>query len=199
MTDIGGELYREAIASCQALLERAKQTTLNEPTAATLATVDERGQPSARIVLVRRYDESGFVFFTNSESRKGSQLASHPQAALCFHWDPLQEQLRVEGRVEPAQDSESDDYWRRRPRESQIGAWASDQSRVLESRQLLEERVRYYELHFAGREVPRPPHWHGYRVVPRRIEFWRGVVARLHERIVYESTDSGWRKYLLFP
>jgi len=189
----------EAMRTFEDTLARARNTQLQEPTAAILATVAKNGLPSARTVLVRGQDARGFVFFTNSQSRKGRELAEKPVAALCFYWDSLHEQVRIEGSVVPVSDQESDAYWITRPRESQIGAWASKQSTVLPSRETLAEAFAMWEAKYQGMAVPRPDHWHGYRVVPNRIEFWKGLAARLHERLVYERSDQGWHKYLLSP
>jgi pyridoxamine 5'-phosphate oxidase len=164
-----------------------------------LATVGEDGQPSARVVLLRGLDARGFVFYTNSTSRKGQQIAENPRLALCFYWDPLAEQVRVEGVAEQISPTEADAYWRGRPREHQISAWASFQSQVLPSREALEQRVLVVRGQFADREIDRPPYWTGYRVLPHRIEFWRSVEARLHERVVYRRYGDTWITELLYP
>lgn len=192
----------DPIAYFRALLAEARavdRAVLPEPTAMALATVGDDGQPSVRIVLLKEVDERGFVFYTNFESRKGRELLAHPRAALCFHWQPLERQVRIEGRAEPVAPAEADAYFATRPRESQIGAWASRQSEPLTSDEELEARVREMEARFAGREVPRPPHWSGFRVVPARIEFWRNRAFRLHERILFEACDGAWRVTRLFP
>jgi len=165
----------------------------------TLATVDDAGRPSARIVLLKDVDARGFVFYTNYESRKGRELLAHPWAALCFHWQPMERQVRVEGPVERVTDAEADAYFASRARMSRVGAWASRQSATLESDAELQHRVRDVEARFAGGDVPRPPNWSGFRVVPQRIEFWRGRPHRLHERLLYERDDTGWRVRRLFP
>lgn len=164
-----------------------------------LATADAAGRPSVRMVLLRGADERGFAFFTNLESRKALELSENPHAALCFHWDSLEEQIRIEGRVELLPPGESDAYFNSRPRGSQLGAWASDQSRVLLSRETLEEQYRAIERRFEGQPVPRPPFWGGFRLVPARIEFWYGRPDRLHDRIVYNRTDEGWTIERLYP
>ena len=185
-----------------ALLVAAREVgaeRLPEPTAFTLATVGAGGQPSARILLLKGVDERGFVFYTNYESRKGAELLAHPLAAMCFHWQPLERQVRIEGRVAPVTAEEADAYFASRPRGSQIGAWASRQSLPLEHPDALEARVREVEARFAGREVTRPPHWSGFRLAPERIEFWHNMPSRLHERLVYTRADDGWRTEVLYP
>lgn len=165
----------------------------------TLATADANGQPSARMVLLRGVDQRGFVFFTNFNSRKGRELDANPKAALCIHWIALDEQVRVEGDVERVPDAESDAYFNSRPRGSQLGAWASEQSQVLPSRETLEERYREIERRFGDGDVTRPPFWGGYRIVPRRIEFWYGRPDRLHDRVLYVREAGGWRIERLYP
>lgn len=184
------------------LLERAMTSDILEPTAMALATADESGRPTVRMVLLKGFDENGFVFFTNVESRKGKELAANPRAALCFHWQPLEVQVRVEGEVSRVTEQEADTYFASRPRGSQIGAWASLQSRPLPARQALEERIIETEARFAGGEVPRPSFWSGYRVTPERIEFWSGRTSRLHDREVYHAdatANGGWRVERLYP
>jgi pyridoxamine 5'-phosphate oxidase len=166
---------------------------------AVLATADTHGRPSARMVLVRQVDDRGFVFHTNYSSRKGRDLESNPQCALCYHWPALEQQTRVEGRVERLESAESDAYFATRPRGSQIGAWASEQSSALPARESLDDRYREIEARFADRLVPRPPFWGGYRVIPDRIEFWYGRPDRLHDRIVYTRTAGGWESARLYP
>ena len=172
---------------------------LPEPTAFALATVGEGGQPSVRILLLKGVDERGFVFYTNYESRKGTELLAHPLAAMCFHWQPLERQVRIEGRAARVSDEEADAYFGSRPRGSQIGAWASRQSRPLEHPEALDDRVREIEARFAGRDVPRPPHWSGFRLAPERIEFWHNMPSRLHERLVYSRAGDNWRTEILYP
>jgi pyridoxamine 5'-phosphate oxidase len=192
----------DPIAHFQTLLAAAQKidrVILPEPTAMTLATVGADGQPSARLVLLRMVDANGFVFYTNLRSRKGRDLAANPRAALTVHWQPLEVQVRIEGIAEQVDDAEADAYFATRARGSQIGAWASDQSETLSSDRDLDARVAELEKRFAGREVPRPPHWSGFRVVPDRIEFWRNRPSRLHERRLYERVNGAWRERLLFP
>lgn len=168
-------------------------------TAATLATADLEGRPSARIVLVKSASPGGFVFYTNRESRKGRELDGNPWAALCFFWPSIVRQVRVEGTVERLDDAESDAYFASRERGSQVGAWASRQSTPLPSREALEDRVRHVEARFAGQPVPRPPFWGGYRLNPQRIEFWQGKESRLHDRLLYERDGDGWVTTRLAP
>ena len=197
--DLG--LYREALDTFAHLLERAKQSEDVEPTAMTLSTLGKNGRPSARTVLLKAFDERGFVFYTNFESHKGRQIASNPQAALLFLWKHLDNiiQARIEGTVEPVTADEADTYFASRPRESQIGAWASKQSATLDSRETFDQQIAFYEKKFEGIDVPRPPHWSGFRVVPEMIEFWYGAEFRLHERQCYERVNGEWTKRMLFP
>lgn len=200
MSDSVDPLYREALARLEALLARARETDLPEPTAMTLATAGRDGRPAARTVLLRGLDPRGLVFYTNLGSRKARQLAENPRAALCFYWPPLAEQALVEGDVVPVSDEEADAYWASRPRESQIGGWASRQSEALPSRFTLLRRLVVRAARFGAGPVPRPPFWSGFRVVPERIEFWSSRTARLHERRCYERDDDGsWRRHLLYP
>ncbi len=170
-----------------------------DTTPVTLATADASGQPSARIVLLRGVDPRGFAFFTNYTSRKGRELEANPRAALCIHWPSLEEQIRVEGGVERLPAAESDAYFNGRPRGSQLGAWASEQSQVLPSRETLEARYREIDKRFEGQPVTRPPHWGGFRIVPHRMEFWYGRPDRLHDRVVYVREGDGWRIERLYP
>ena len=183
------------------LLAQARASTDPEPTAMTVATLGDDGQPSARTVLLKDVDARGFVFYTNSDSRKGRQLAGDPRVALLFHWKLIRHgvQVKVEGRAETVGDAEADAYFASRPRASQAGAWASLQSQTLLSREVLEERLREVELQYAGQPIPRPPHWHGYRVVPALVEFWYGARHRLHERRRHERVDGQWQERMLYP
>lgn len=189
----------DRFASLLAAAEAVERTLLPEPTAVALATVSEDCRPSVRMVLLKGVDERGFVFFTNYEGRKGRELDARPVAALCFHWQPLEVQVRVEGTVARVSAAESDAYFATRPRGSQLGAWASEQSRPLTSPDALERRLAEMERRFEGRPVERPPHWGGYRLTPERIEFWRSRPNRWHDREVYERAGDGWRVTRLFP
>ena len=176
----------------------------NDANAMALATVGADGMPSQRMVLLKGYDERGFVFYTNHESRKGEQLLGQPKAALLFHWKSLRRQVRVEGPVETVSDEEADAYFASRPKRSQIGAWASQQSRTLAGRFELEKRVARFGAKYAVGAVPRPPHWSGFRVLPLRIEFWKDGAFRLHDRLVYHrqdghQQDGDWRTERLYP
>jgi pyridoxamine 5'-phosphate oxidase len=181
-------------------LAEAQHSELNDPTAMAVATVNGRGQPAVRMVLMKGHDERGFVFYTNMDSRKGSDLAENPRAGLLFHWKSLRRQVRVEGPVEPVSAEEADAYFATRGRDSQLGAWASEQSRALDARTTFEARFKEMKTRFEGRPVPRPPRWSGYRVVPERIELWNDRAHRLHERRLFTRTDDGgWLEGLLYP
>lgn len=171
----------------------------NDPSAMTLATVSADGQPAARMVLLKGHDARGFVFYTNFESRKAGEIEAQPQAALLFHWKSLRRQVRIEGPVSQVSGAEADAYFATRSRDSQLGAWASDQSRPLESRAMFEDRYEAMRDRFADRPVPRPPHWGGFRVRAERIEFWLDRAHRLHERRLFTRSGSGWREGLLYP
>jgi pyridoxamine 5'-phosphate oxidase len=179
--------------------DEALAADLHEPNAMTLATTSD-GHPSARIVLLKGFDERGFVFYTNYEGRKSRELETNPYAALVFYWGELERQVRIEGRVSRVSEEESDTYFAGRPRGSQLGAWASEQSRPIEDRVALEERLRELEAEYEGREVPRPPFWGGYCVEPEVIEFWQGRENRLHDRLIYRRSEGGgWRRERLQP
>ena len=188
--------FRTLLAAAQAV-DRA---VLPEPTAFALGTVGDDGQPSVRIVLLKGVDDDGFVFYTNFQGRKGRELLAHPRAALCFHWQQLEEQVRVEGEAVPVSDAEADAYFASRPRGSQLGAWASQQSRPIHPEGELERRLAEVERRFADGPVPRPPHWGGFRLVPSAIEFWEGRPNRLHDREAFtRGADGAWHARRLSP
>jgi pyridoxamine 5'-phosphate oxidase len=177
----------------------AREAEPNDPGAMTLATADATGLPSARIVLLKGHGPDGFVFYTNEQSAKGGQLAANPKAAVLFHWKSLRRQVRAEGAIERVSDAEADTYFATRGRDSQLGAWASDQSRPLDDRATFEARFEAMKHRFEGGDVPRPPHWGGYRVIPDRIEFWTDREHRLHERRLFTRSGDGWSEGLLYP
>lgn len=177
----------------------ARVSEPNDPEAMALATADAAGQPSLRMVLMKGHGPDGFTFYTNEGSDKGRELAENPHAALLFHWKSLRRQVRAVGPVEPVSEAEADAYFATRGRESQLGSWASDQSRPLDSRETFEARFAEAEARFAGAEVPRPPYWRGYRLNPKRIEFWTDRPHRLHERRLFTRSSSGWAESLLYP
>ncbi len=182
-----------------AWLEDAATSEPNDPTGVALATVDADGMPDVRMVLLKGFDEQGFVFYTNFESAKGRQILSSMKAAMCFHWKSLRRQVRIRGPVEIVSDAEADAYFTTRPRGSRIGAWASKQSRPLESRFALEKAVANYTARYPVGDIPRPPYWSGFRIVPQTIEFWHDRPFRLHDRIVFTRTEGGWDKTRLYP
>jgi len=177
----------------------ARQSEPNDPNAMALATVGADGRPSSRMVLLKGHDQDGFVFYTNLESRKAGELFASPHAALLFHWKSLRRQVRIEGKVANVSDEEGDAYFASRHRDSQLGAWASEQSRPLDRRETFEARYEEMRARFEGGPVPRPPHWSGFRVTPDRIEFWSDRAHRLHERRLFERAGDAWREGLLFP
>ena len=197
-----GDLFAEPdpFVLFAAWLQEATASEPNDANAMALATVDETGLPDVRMVLLKGFEQDGFVFYTNLESRKGQELAAVPKAALCFHWKSLRRQVRARGNVEPVTPEEADAYFETRARLSRIGAWASRQSRPLESRFALEKAVARYTARFAAGTIPRPPHWSGFRIVPQEIEFWRDGAFRLHDRVRFWRTeDGGWARTRLFP
>lgn len=193
------DLTQEILDRFQAGFDRAKAADVPEANAMTLATVDPEGRPAARTVLLKGYDQQGFVFYTNLGSRKGQHLAHTPEAALVFWWRETEEQVLIDGAVEPVSAEEADAYFASRPRGSQIGAWASRQSTELVDREALLAAVAKTEARFEGQDVPRPDHWSGFRIKPRRVEFWYGKTYRLHERVCYTLENNQWVSQLLFP
>ncbi|MDP3802481.1 pyridoxamine 5'-phosphate oxidase [Brevundimonas sp.] len=189
----------EPVALFVEWLGDARATEPNDANAMTLATVDAEGLPDARVVLLKDVDAGGFTFYSNRESAKGGDLAAQPRAALLFHWKSLRRQVRVRGAVQPVTRAEADAYFASRARESRIGAWASEQSRPLESREALEAAVMRETTRFEGEEVPRPERWTGWRVVPDSVEFWRDRPFRLHDRLRFDRTGEGWAKTRLWP
>jgi pyridoxamine 5'-phosphate oxidase len=190
---------QDPIAAFREAASRARTSETSDSTAMTLATVSADGRPSARVVLLKAVDERGFVFYTNFGSRKAREIDKNPFVALCIHWPKAIEQVRIEGRVERVTDAEADAYFASRPRGSQLGAWASAQSEIVGTRAELEKAFAEVEARFEGREVPRPPHWSGYRVVPDHIEFWFGQGDRLHDRYLYVRTDTEFSVSRLAP
>ncbi len=182
-------------------LEDARNSEINDPNAVALATVDPQGLPDVRMVLLKDFDARGFVFYTNFESRKGEEILSGMKAAMCFHWKSLRRQVRLRGPVEIVSDEEADAYYKTRPRGSRIGAWASRQSRPLESRFALEKAVAEYTARYAIGEIPRPPHWSGFRIRPVSIEFWHDRPFRLHDRVEFRrpAEGEGWTKVRMYP
>lgn len=190
----------DPFALFEAWFAEAKAAEINDPDAMALATADKEGDPSVRMVLLKGHGPKGFVFYTNEESNKGRDLAENPNAALLFHWKSLRRQVRIEGWVERVDDAEADAYFATRSRESQLGAWASDQSSPLPNRATFEDRHERMKLRFEGEQVPRPDNWGGYRVIPLVMEFWQDREHRLHERRVFLARDDGsWSEGLLYP
>lgn len=204
MSEIGlttGDFTEESepLALFAAWLKDAEASEPNDPNAVALATVDEDGLPNVRMVLLKGFDARGFVFYTNFESRKGQEILGQKKAAMCFHWKSLRRQIRLRGEVEVVSDAEADEYYNSRPLGSRIGAWASQQSRPLEGRFALEKAVAEYTAKFALGNVPRPPHWSGFRIIPRTIEFWHDRKFRLHDRIEFRREGDGWSKVRMYP
>ncbi len=189
----------DPIALFDAWYEEARTSEPNDPNAVALATADAQGHPSVRMVLLKGHGPDGFVIYTNRESRKAGELGANPHAALLFHWKSLRRQVRIEGPVSAVDDATSDAYFATRGRDSRLGAWASDQSRPLDSRETFEQRFDAMQAKFDGQDVPRPPHWGGYRIAPTRIEFWQDRAHRLHERRLFTRHDGNWTEGLLFP
>ena len=199
MTQNNNNVLQDPFRRFAEIYAQVQKVVIPEPAAMVLATVSAEGRPSARVVLLKGFDDRGFVFFTNLESRKGRELQANSFAALCFHWPPLEQQVRIEGRVASVTDAEADAYFASRPRGAQIGAWASRQSQALTTREELEARVRSFEAKFAGSNVPRPPFWSGFRVIPERMEFWQSRASRLHDRTVYTRQNNTWVIEKLYP
>ena len=199
MTQNNNNVLQDPFRRFAEIYAQVQKVVIPEPAAMVLATVSAEGRPSARVVLLKGFDDRGFVFFTNLESRKGRELQANSFAALCFHWPPLEQQVRIEGRVASVTDAEADAYFASRPRGAQIGAWASRQSQALTTREELEAWVRSFEAKFAGSEVPRPPFWSGFRVIPERMEFWQSRASRLHDRTVYTRQNNTWVIEKLYP
>ncbi len=189
----------EPLALFAAWLEEATKSEINDPTAMSLATVDDEGMPDIRMVLLKGFDARGFVFYTNFDSTKGQELLQSRKAAMGFHWKSLRRQVRIRGPVEIVSNEEADEYYASRPRGSRIGAWASKQSRPLESRFALEKEVARYTAKFGVGTIPRPDHWSGFRLVPVEIEFWKDGAFRLHDRVRFSRNDNSWSKVRLYP
>ncbi|MBH8573644.1 pyridoxamine 5'-phosphate oxidase [Nostocaceae cyanobacterium CENA369] len=196
----GTEIDLNPFIQFQKWFDQALAAQLTEPNAMTIATAMPDGKPSARMVLLKDFDERGFVFFTNYNSRKGQELAENPQAALVFWWAELERQVRISGHVEKVSENESDKYFHSRPANSRLGAWVSNQSEVIESREVLEQRLQEFHSKYENQEIPRPPHWGGLRVIPTEIEFWQGRSSRLHDRLLYTRLhDNSWKIERLSP
>ena len=198
-SNINVEVQDNPIAMFGQWFEQAKDSGIILPESMIVATATSDGKPSARVVLLKSFDQDGFVFFTNYNSRKGEELAQNPQAAIVFHWNILQRQARIEGPIERVSEQESLAYFHSRPRGSQIGAWASDQSQKIGDRSELAQKVKELEAQYAGQEIPLPPFWGGFRVKPQQIELWQGRSDRLHDRYCFTQVDGSWQRYTLAP
>jgi len=199
MTDTG-HTESDPFAWFQRWMAEAEASEPSNPNAMTVVSVGAGGKPSARTILLKGVDARGFVFYTNTQSRKGDELGTNPLVSLLFYWKSLDRQIRIEGTVEPVTAAEADSYFATRPRISRLGAWASDQSRPLSERAELERRLKHYEEKYPGEEIPRPSHWSGYRVLPERFEFWQDMPFRLHDRTIFERAPDGrWTRGKLFP
>ncbi len=196
---VESEVAADPIAQFRTWFDAAKAAEVVEPNAMTLATATPDGRPSARVVLLKGFDERGFSFFTNYQGRKARDIEANPRASLVLFWQPLERQVRIDGRVEKVSEAESDQYFAMRPRGAQLGAWASEQSEVVPDRAALEAALAEVERRFGEGPVPRPPHWGGYRVVPDEVEFWQGRPNRLHDRLLYRRTPGGWDLVRLSP
>jgi len=180
--------------------KKAKETEINDPNAVALGTADQKNQPSVRMVLLKGLSDEGFVFYTNFNSKKGSDLKSNKQASMCFHWKSLRRQVRIEGKVEEVTEKEADDYFNSRPYKNRVSAWASSQSEKLESRDTFLNKIKKFENKYPDQnKVPRPPHWSGWRILPRVIEFWLDGEGRIHERLNYTNNKGEWKKEILYP
>jgi len=193
------DLHKDPIVQFQKWYKRVLQTKILFPNAFILSTSDKNGLPSSRVLLLKDLDDNGFKFYTNEYSRKGIDLKENPNASICFWWDKLERQVRIDGKVTLLKDKESDEYFATRPRESQLGAWASDQSTIIESRKIIEKNYKKYDKKFANTKIPRPDYWKGYKLRPNVFEFWQGRVNRLHDRFRYVKKNNLWSIERLAP
>ena len=178
---------------------KAEKTEINDPNAVAVATVDDHNQPSVRMVLLKGLSDKGFVFYTNFNSKKGSDLKINKKSSMCFHWKSIRRQVRIVGEVEKVTDKEADDYYNSRPYKNKIGAWASSQSEILDKRDDFIKKIKTYEKKYPSNNVPRPPYWSGWRLIPSKIEFWLDGEGRIHERLNYKKENGSWKKELLYP